>query len=479
MRDYIILNGQKSTEITGLLIQSLPPITKPLLRTQTEQIDGRDGDVITPLGYSAYPKDITIGLYGEYDIDQVIAYFSGSGTVTFSNEPDKYYYYTIYNQIDYTKLIRFKTAKITMHVQPFKYSLAETARTVEFNSVSGKGTSVTLATTGNQLTDFEIYGNSSQIDTPTTASPIPVKVVTGLNNAVFSSGSNSNVYSYNLGSLELAYLSYGADTFQDRLYKANGNWYIYKELGKYSVNTNNISAITSYSNVAYASIPRPTDSKNYNTYQSVPLLCTHGLYSFGLPSGWNTAEAVNKIFTQADSVTYWLGFAKGTTLAQMQSALSGAIIYYPLATPTTTQITDANLIAQLNAILGAETFNGSTTIKATQYTRAQPIYYVSVINESVTIQNIGNYIAKPTITIYGSGDIAVNLNGNQIFNIALGSEEYITIDTDQMEAYKDGILKNRLVTGNYDNLIFNVGSNTLSFTGDVEQVVIENYARWL
>ena len=479
MRDYIILNGQKSTEIKGLLIQSLPPITKPLMRATIEEIDGRDGDIVTPLGYSAYDKPVVIGLYGDFDIDEVTAYFNSSGVITFSNEPEKYYYYEIIQQIDFEKLIRFRAANVIFHVQPFKYSLAETARTFTFSSVSGKGTSITLETTGNQLTNFEIYGNSSQVDTPTITSPIPVKVVTGLNNAVFSSGSNSNVYSYNLGSLELAFLSYGADTFQDHLYKANGNWYIYKELGKYSINTSNITAISSYSNVAYASIPRPTDSKNYNTYQSVPLLCTHALYSFGLPSGWNTAESVNKIFTQADSVTYWLGFAKGTTLAQMQSALNGAIIYYPLATPTTTQITDANLIAQLNAILGAETFNGSTTIKATQYTRAQPIYYVSVINESVTIQNIGNYIAKPTITIYGSGNIAVNLNGNEIFNIALGDEEYITIDTAQMEAYKDGILKNRLVTGNYENFVLNIGSNTISFTGDVEQVAIENYARWL
>lgn len=479
MRDYIILNGQKSTEITGLLIQSLPPISKPLLRTEVEEIDGRDGDITTPLGYAAYDKTVTIGLYGDFDIDQVIAYFNGSGTVTFSNEPDKFYNYQITQQIDFEKLIRFRTATVTFHVQPFKYSVAETARTFTFNSVSGKGTSVTLETTGTQISDIQIYGNSQQSGTPTTANPVPVKVVTGLNNAVFSGGGNSNAYSYNLGVLELAYLSYGADTFQDRLYKSNGNWYIYKELGKFSVNTNNISAITSYSNVAYASIPRPTDSKNYNTYQSVPLLCTHGLYSFGLSSGWNTAEAVNKIFTQADSQTYWLGFAVGTTLAQMQSALSGAVIYYPLATPTTTQITDSNLISQLNALLGAETFNGSTTIKATQYTRAQPIYYVSVINESFTVQNIGNYIAKPIMTIYGSGNIAVNLNGSQIFNIALGSEEYITIDTAQMEAYQDGILKNRLVTGNYENLVLNVGSNTFSFTGDVTEVVIESFSRWL
>ena len=60
MNNYIILNGQISTNITGLLIQSLPPISKPKIRTQIEEIDGRDGDIVTPLGYSAYDKEISI-----------------------------------------------------------------------------------------------------------------------------------------------------------------------------------------------------------------------------------------------------------------------------------------------------------------------------------------------------------------------------------------------------------------------------------
>ena len=43
--NYVILNGVKSTTIKGLLIQSLPPISKPLMRTSIEEIDGRDGDI--------------------------------------------------------------------------------------------------------------------------------------------------------------------------------------------------------------------------------------------------------------------------------------------------------------------------------------------------------------------------------------------------------------------------------------------------
>lgn len=120
--NYCVLNGIKSNTIKGLLIQELPPISKPLMRTQIDQIDGRDGDIVTNLGYSSYDKQMTIGLFGNFDIDDVIAYFASAGTVTFSNEPDKYYNYQIIKQIDYERLVRFRTATVTFHTQPYKYS---------------------------------------------------------------------------------------------------------------------------------------------------------------------------------------------------------------------------------------------------------------------------------------------------------------------------------------------------------------------
>ena len=63
MRNYVIQNGKDSRYIKGLLIQELPPITKPLMRTSILQIDGRDGDVITRLGYSAYNRKMKIFQY--------------------------------------------------------------------------------------------------------------------------------------------------------------------------------------------------------------------------------------------------------------------------------------------------------------------------------------------------------------------------------------------------------------------------------
>jgi predicted phage tail component-like protein len=149
MRNYIILNGNNSNEITGLLIQSLPPISQPKIRTNIEEIDGRDGDIITKLGYSAYNKEISIGLYGSYNVDDVIAYFTNnqSGNITFSNEPNKYYNYEILDQIDFEKLIRFKTATITLHIQPFKYSTTDTPETFAITSQ----TSISITNSGNYI----------------------------------------------------------------------------------------------------------------------------------------------------------------------------------------------------------------------------------------------------------------------------------------------------------------------------------------
>ena len=143
---YIILNNKDSRTIQGLLISSLAPISKPQVRTQIETVDGRDGDIVTHLGFSAYDKVITIGLTYGYDIDEIIEYFNSSGVVTFSNEPDKYYKYSIYEQIDFERLIRFKTAEVALHVQPFKYSLLEQPQTF---SISSSPSSIGVYNAGN------------------------------------------------------------------------------------------------------------------------------------------------------------------------------------------------------------------------------------------------------------------------------------------------------------------------------------------
>ena len=135
IKPFIIINGTNSNDITGLMITKLPPISKPAMRVEAEEIDGRDGDIVTELGYSAYDKEIEIGLVGDYDVNDVIAFFNTSGQVVFSNEPDFFYRFAIYNAIDFEKLIRFKTATVTFHVQPFKFE-TDSNDSVHFNPSS-------------------------------------------------------------------------------------------------------------------------------------------------------------------------------------------------------------------------------------------------------------------------------------------------------------------------------------------------------
>lgn len=164
MRNYVIINSTNSNTKAGLAIKELPPITKPAMRTQTETIDGRDGDLITDLGYSAYDKTIEIGLFGSYDIDGIISFFNQEGTITFSNEPDKFYYFKTLNQIDYNELIKFRTAAVTIHCQPFKYEVGETPKvlTSGSNTVKNKGNIYSkpiLTITGSGTISVSLNGN--------------------------------------------------------------------------------------------------------------------------------------------------------------------------------------------------------------------------------------------------------------------------------------------------------------------------------
>ena len=165
MRDYVIINGVNSNTITGLAISKLPPITKPMIRTNIEEIDGRDGDLITELGYSAYDKELEIGLYHDFNINEIIKYFTGEGTIIFSNEPDKFYNFKIVNQIDYEKLLKFKTAVVTIHCQPFKYPVTETPIELTPTTKTGTGTEITINDTREAPLDITLKGNTYQDST--------------------------------------------------------------------------------------------------------------------------------------------------------------------------------------------------------------------------------------------------------------------------------------------------------------------------
>lgn len=123
--NYVIFNGKSSEDIPGLIIQELPSISRPKVRTEKITIDGRDGDIINELGYQSYTKTMSIGLNLDADLDEVMNYFNGRGKIIFSNEPDREYTVIMDDKIDYNRLVKFRTANVKMYTQPYKYLVAE------------------------------------------------------------------------------------------------------------------------------------------------------------------------------------------------------------------------------------------------------------------------------------------------------------------------------------------------------------------
>lgn len=123
--DNFIFKGKSSEEFSGIVVNSLPPISKPSKRVNKTEIEGRDGDIIEFLGYEAYDKSIEITILEETNIDELINWLNGSGKLILSNEPTKYYNAEIIEQIDFSRLMKYEPIEIKFHIQPYKYLVDE------------------------------------------------------------------------------------------------------------------------------------------------------------------------------------------------------------------------------------------------------------------------------------------------------------------------------------------------------------------
>ena len=356
MINYIELNGEKSTSVKGLIIQSLPPISKPKMRTSIETIDGRDGDVVTKLGYSAYDKEVSIGLHGDFDIDDAISFFDSEGEVVFGNEPDKYYRYQILDQIDFDRLVRFRTANVKMHVQPFKHDAVD--RT------------------------FDIVNQFLHIQ-DSTASKFGITVTSSDGSIRVSGMATSDV------DMEVPIESMSLS-------------------GSYTMTA---SASGSAAGCALRLIDGSPSRSFGGSYME--------LKNNGDSNMTATADS------SAEYDALWLDIKAGTSVN-----------------------------FTLSVTMASDSFN------------------------EISLTNRGNVVSRPTVTVYGSGNVELAINAVTVlsFSIEGGS---ITIDAEEMNAYHGNALMNRRVTGDYSDLRLNVGENVISWRGDVTGIRVEDFSRWL
>lgn len=93
-----------------------------------------------------------------------------------------------------------------------------------------------------------------------------------------------------------------------------------------------------------------------------------------------------------------------------------------------------------------------------------------------TLFNKGTVYAEPVITIYGTGDVTLTVNGTDyaINNV----DDFVTIDCELQEVYTGYENKNStFMSAAFPR--FEVGSNSISWDGDVSRVEIIPNWRWL
>jgi len=96
-----------------------------------------------------------------------------------------------------------------------------------------------------------------------------------------------------------------------------------------------------------------------------------------------------------------------------------------------------------------------------------------IITISGTIlNNFGTYKALPLLKIYGTGNITININ-DKSFTIKNVSD-YVVIDGEVKECYKDNINFGRNMTGEYP--VFSIGKNVVSWSGNATKLEIT--PRW-
>lgn len=162
---------------------------------------------------------------------------------------------------------------------------------------------------------------------------------------------------FNLNNNELCSIG----NIKDTLEVVSGK--LIKKIGKYEIDTSNITLHDTYENITYAVIPILNNDISYDNYDLCPIICTHAIYKS--LSNWDNSEMINCISNQASKANYWIGFAKGTTLNEIKEKMDGCVIYYKLVEQQQIQLTLTNipLFEDINHIILEEDIETNTNIK--------------------------------------------------------------------------------------------------------------------
>ena len=167
---------------------------------------------------------------------------------------------------------------------------------------------------------------------------------------------SEQTYPLSLGNLELCKIG----DYQDYIYKSGSDWFIHKDCGKITFNSStgwakhsttqgNVFTLASTGLVGYA----------YGSGQIAPALMDTDR-AIALGSMADNAYGVFGINNGGQLRVFRGNYDSSYTAAVLKSEMTGHYIYGALVQPTNTKITDTTLVAQLNALAGAQAYSGKT-----------------------------------------------------------------------------------------------------------------------
>ncbi|PGS79165.1 phage tail protein [Bacillus cereus] len=113
-------------------------------------------------------------------------------------------------------------------------------------------------------------------------------------------------------------------------------------------------------------------------------------------------------------------------------------------------------------------FEVEFTLDPFEYVTTVPL----VLIKPETILNYGTIESSPKVEIHGNGDVRMMVN-DIAFQI-IGVKNAVIVDSELLEAYAGITPMNSNMIGEFP--LFNVGENTITWTGNVTKIVIE--PRW-
>lgn len=237
-------------------------------------------------------------------------------------------------------------------------------------------------------------------------------------------------YEINLGNIELCKIN----NARDYIYKFENNWYLHKEIGKVLLDGSE-DGWTRNSSISggYERYYLPLENSNPSSSRNI---CLSNYFMF--VSGHN----VGTCFIHSSRV-YLYPSLNINTLVLFKNWLSthNTEVYYQLATPTNTQITDSELIAQLNAF---DLYNGINNIEISSPNLSGDVQiYYNFRTGSVTTKEIFTGVVKNT------GNISLNPRDPKYCSLQI-----LSYDTFLSEGkILDYVISNKTVTEAINELI--------------------------